>query len=270
MPGCYRAGPPLRRPFLVTSYIEGRDGRLVAQLPSCCPHGAGEPGEPAGSTCVLAIDHHRQRKTGPVHPLAVVRCRTHRCGFTLYPPGFAPYGRQPLLKVEPDGNPIQRAAGGLRGDFEDTVFAAALDGADGRPWARDSDFTVPDRWWSTQDRHLHRAARLVGIARDLADRVRESIAAVLSVTGLMQRERSSATGYRGIGRAVCDVLRQLCGRKPRRALALLVCGHLVGHWGEPLLWDADRKVLERSPFCAPGTSGAQECSTGRDRPRKWD
>lgn len=268
MPGCYLAGPRLRRPFLVTSYLMGHDGRWVAQLPACCPQGACLPGEPAGPACALVIDHHRQRKTGPEHALAVARCRTHRHAFTLYPPGFAPYGRQPVLKVEPDGNPVQREDVGLRGDFADTVFAAALDGAAGRPWARDSDTTVPDRWWSTQGRHLDLTSRLVGIVRGLADRVRESIAAVLSVTGLMQRERSSATGYRGIGKAVCDVLRQLRGRKPRRAFALLVCGHLVGHWGEPLLWDADREVLERSPFCAPGTSGAQQHHSGRDRPQK--
>jgi hypothetical protein len=33
-----------------------------------------------------------------------------------------------------------------------------------------------------------------------------------------------------------------------------VCGYLIGHWGEPMFWDAERCVLERSPFCAAGTS----------------
>lgn len=248
MPRCYRGGSRLRRPFLVTSYVIGCDGELVAQLPSCCPQGA----DPGGRSCALTIDHHRARKTGPEHPLAVARCSTHDSRFTLYPPGFAPYGRQPILKIGSDGSPVATEKDGLHGDFEDTIFAAALDSAEGRAWARDSDEVVPDRWWSTQGRHLQLTARLVGIAGDLADRVRESIAAVLSVSGLMQRERSTATGYQRIGKAVCDVLRWLRGGKAHRAFALLVCGCLVGHWGEPLRWDGNREVLERSPFCADG------------------
>lgn len=252
MSSCYSRGSRLRRPFLVTTYTPGRDRQLEAEVPSCCPRGA----DAGGPACAITIDHHRRRKTGPAHPLAVARCRTHDCGFTLYPPGFAPYGRQPVLKLAPDGSRVGTEEDDLRESFSDTIFAAAVDGADGRAWARDSDEAVPDCWWSTQGRHLHLSARLVGIARDLGDRVRETIAAVLSVSGLMQRERSSMTGYRGIGKAVCDVLRRLRGGRAHRAFALLTCGHLIGHWGKPLRWDADREVLEHSPFCTHGTSNA--------------
>ena len=245
MPESYRCGPRLRRPFLVTPYLPGPDGQLSAVIPSVCPQGVGRD----GPACAVKIDHLRQRQTGPAHPLAVARCRTHKVGFTLYPPGFAPYRRQPVLKIAADGSPVSTEEAGLRKDFADTVFAAAVDGADGRQWARESGDAERDGSWGTQGRHLQLAARLVGVGRDLVDRVRESVATVLSGSGLRQREHSLAKGYRALGKAVCDMLQQLRDSHASRAFALLVCGYFVGHWGEPMCWDASREDLLRSPFC---------------------
>lgn len=244
MPESYPSGPRLRRPFLVTPYTLGLDGRLSPALPSRCPCGV----ESAKPLCSIRVDHYRHRSTGPTHPLAVARCSTHALGFTLYPAGFAPYRRQAVLKVAPDGSMISTEEVGLRQDFADTVFTAAVEGADGQSWARNTNAAVPDCSWGTQGRHLQLAARLVGVARDLTDRVRESVATVLSVSGLKQREHSTAIGYRAIGKAICDMLQQLRGSHASRASALLMCGHLVGHWGEPLHWDVARDDLLRSPF----------------------
>jgi hypothetical protein len=221
-------------------------------MPSSCP-ARGDPGE---SQCELAVHHHRDRKTGPEHPLAVVQCRTHGVAFTLYSPGYAPYRRQPVLRLAPDGATIRAESVPLKPDFEGTVFEAALDGREGRRWARDSGDELPERWWSTQGRHLRLASRLVGVALDLGERVRESIAAVLSVGTLVLRESSLARGYRALAAAVCDVLLRLRGGAPLRAAQLLVCGHLIGQWGEPLHWDVKRRALLRSPFRIPGTSTA--------------
>jgi hypothetical protein len=253
MCGSYTEKPFERRPFLVTPYVADAAGRLRPAMPSCCPLGAGD-GE---SGCALCVHHERFRKTGPFHPLTVVRCRAHGASFTLYPPGYAPYRRQSLLRLSPDGVPVETdaAVAGERRDFEGTLFEAAFDARDARAWARDADGHVADRWWGTQGRHLRLAARLVGVGCDLAERVREALATVLSVGALSLRERSCAKGYRGIGAAVCDVLLQLSGGA-RRAFTLCVCGHLAGKWGEPLVWDAKRQVVERSPFLAGGTSGA--------------
>ncbi len=184
----------------------------------------------------------------------MLRCRTHGCAFTLYPPGYAPYRRQPVMRVAPDGKPIHGEGDRQRTDFAQTVFEAALDARQGRQWARQSDsfHDPPERWWGTQGRHLTLAARLVGIARDLSDRARSSIAAVLSVGHLQLRESSHAVGYRAIGHAVCGVLERMRGAA-WRARQLLVCGCLADLWGEPLYWDAPRQVLERSPFPAAGT-----------------
>jgi hypothetical protein len=251
MSGSYTEKPSERRPFLVTPYVADAAGRLRPEMPACCPLGADE----SESGCALAVHHERFRKTGPFHFLTVVRCRTHGASFTLYPPGYAPYRRQSLLRLSPDGVQLEgdAATSGERRDFAGTLFEAAFDARDARAWARDAEGFAADRWWGTQGRHLRLAARLLGVGWDLAERVREAIAAVLSIDALSLRERSSAKGYRAIGAAVCDVLSQLSGGV-RRAFTLCVCGHLVGKWGEPLVWDAKRQLVERSRFLAGGTS----------------
>ncbi|MFQ5503385.1 MAG: hypothetical protein ACE5F1_01150, partial [Planctomycetota bacterium] len=152
---------------------------------------------------------------------------------------------QPVLQVAPDGGPSP--GGGEHQEFAGTVFEAAVDARAGRAWARITEDEPPERKWGTQGRHLGFAARLVGVARDLADGVRETIGATLSVSTLLLRNLSRCRGYQAIGKGVCDVLHRLRGG-PRRAQQLLVCGHLVGRWGAPMRWDAKRQVMERSPF----------------------
>jgi hypothetical protein len=153
-----------------------------------------------------------------------------------------------VVRLSPDGKELAGRDSSTQA-FLDTPFEAAFDARSGRAWARESGELAPERWWSTQGRHLSLAARLVGVAGDLAERVRDSIASVLSVGALVLRERSRARGYREIGAAVCAVLSRL-RTGPKRPRQLLVSGHLIGRWGEPMHWDVRRGVLRRSPFCA--------------------
>jgi len=243
---CYSSGPGSGRPFIVTPYVSGPDGELAPQMPSTCPFGA--DGEER--RCSLGVHDYRERKTGPRYRLTIVTCRTHHRCFTLYPPSFRPYARQPVVRLSPDGKELAGRDSSEEA-FTHTPFEAAFDARLGRAWARDSHGRAPERWWSTQGRHLALAARLVGVAEGLAERVRESIAAVLSVGTLALRERSRARGYRQIGEAVCDVLTGLHAG-PKRSRQLLVCGHLIGRWGEPMHWDARRGALRRSAFRASG------------------
>lgn len=248
----YCTGPRLRRPFVVTPYRTGSDGRIQPQMPDLCPHGLG------GGGCRISVHHERFRKTGPTYPLAVARCATHGVGFTLYPPGYAPYQRQPVLQLSPEGKAIHGPDDGSddrgrddgeRSDFDATLFEAAMDARVARAWARDSDESVPERWWSTQGRHLTRAARLVGVAVELADSARRSVATLLSVDTLELLERAkSGRGYRRIGEAICAILGQLRGG-PRRLMQLLQSGHVSGDWGESFHWDPGRRLLESAPFC---------------------
>lgn len=257
MPQFYTGRPRQSRPFICTPYVAGPDGQLTATMPDRCPIRACSPG--MTTDCELRTAYYRPRKTGPAHPLAVVECRAHGAAFTLYPPGYAPYRRQSVLRLSHDGSPILREKhrDGERADFDGTLFESALDARDGVAWARDSGdptLDVPERYWGGQGRHLSLAARITGVARDLSEQVRVSIAMVLSVDCLGLREGSQAVGYRGIGKAICSVLAKLKGRA-RRAMDLLTCGALAGCWGEPLHWDAARRILERARFPTHGTRG---------------
>lgn len=189
-------------------------------------------------------------------PLTVVRCSTHRFHFTLYPPGYAPYRRQPVLDQAPDGTELIPPKNLPLHAFQETLFQAALDANDRKPWARDSDSDthLPDRWWSTQGRHLDLASRLLGLFEGLADRLRETIATVLSLDLLLllelaQRMTGASAGYRSKGQAICELLQAIAPRRDR-GHRLLLCGHLIGHWAIPLCWNKTKQVLERLPFRA--------------------
>lgn len=248
MAGSYPARPRLRTPFLITSYVVRAAGGLTAELPTCCPSWT------AAEQCKVSVHHRRFRKSGPPHPLVVAQCTTHGSAFTLYPPGYAPYLRRPVQRLSPDGRAVAaEEPGEPAGEWQGTLFEAAVDAKDGRAWSRSSEAASADsRWWTTQGRHLRRCTGLVGVAADLAESVRQAIAATLSVGTLVLRQLSDAKGYRAIGAAVSGVLQSLHGGA-QRALRLLVCGHLVGLWGAPWRWDPARQVMERSPFSSDGT-----------------
>jgi hypothetical protein len=241
--------PSARRFFVTTEYFPGAGGVLEPAMPTTCPHGSS-----GGKRCDVRPHFIRPRKTGPCFPLTVARCHTHGRSFTLYPPAFGPYLRAPVCALAPDGTaplPERKNPQGLEA-FEGTLFQAALDGERQKAWARDSLGGVADRWWSTQGRHIGLALRLLGIARDIGERLRERIASVLSLDHLFLRDRSRAEkdGYHTRAKAVCAVLRRL-SRSATAALRLLFSGRVIGHWAIPWSWDSQRQVLERLPFRLP-------------------
>jgi len=251
MPELYRTQPIGQTPFVVTSYRSDANGSLKPDVPARCPLAATSiRPEPC---CRITNDHERIRKTGPGHPLQVVRCHAHGIAFTLYPPGFAPYRRQSVAVVGPDGAQVGTDESSvLNAGFGGTLFDAALDASQGIAWARESGCELPDRWWSTQGRHLELAARIVGIACGLAGRTRETIASILALDTLTILERHQEAGgedqgYRALGKAIGSILGRLRG-VTFAAVALLRCGYWIGQWGEPLHWDAKRRLYDRGPF----------------------
>lgn len=258
--------PALRRPFVITPYSSDASGVMRPVLPACCPAGA----ESRDPPCRIGVHDWRKRKAGPDFPLAVVRCHRHQVSFTLYPPGFGPYRREPVVKLAPDGAPIIRDAEGgdpeatedpLREDFENTLLQAAVDARDGLSWRRPDEASADGGSWSTQCRHLGLGARILGLARDVSARVVETIGQVLSVETLHLRDQRSqiGRGYRSSGQVICSVLARL-RRSARRAWSLLWCGYLTGCWGEPWLWDARRKVFDRGAFPRPAPASSATAS----------
>ena len=236
-----------RRSFIVSPYRPGPEGQMLAEIPTRCPEGAEESTE-----CAIGRKDRRKRKTGPGFPLAVMSCKTHEACFTLYPPGYAPFLRAPVVRLAPDGSAIlDEDAKALRGtkSFEGTAFQAVVDAMQGRAWARNSAAGVPDRWWSTQGRQITAALRLTGICPSTDERLEAELALILGVPQIFLRQeaRRPKPGYRERGEAAWRILRRV-PRGRSRALRLLACGCRIGRWGEPWVWEPRRRSLERTPF----------------------
>lgn len=213
-----------------------------------CAH---EPEAP----CRIGRHHRRHRKTGPCPRLVVAKCRAHKQAFTLYPPGFAPYRRQPVALETIEGQRVRTGAK-RRHRFAGTVFQAAIDAAAGVAWHREHRGTT-HRWWTTQLRHLALAVYLVGVAPELGAKERDEIADVLRVDTLTLHEQAQAlrhkTGYQARGLAVCEILDAI---PSDRFLAdrLLEVGHTTRRWGAMYRWLDDIATVRRQPFRSPAGS----------------
>jgi hypothetical protein len=196
----------------------------------------------------VSIHHRRHRKTGPEHPIFVARCAVHGRAFSLYPPGWTPYGRLPLLVARPD-----RVAVGPPplDDLVPTMFGAALDAAAGRAWPRDGVYGDIPRW-GTQLGLLARLGLLVGI--DSVDDI-DHIHAVAQALGVRtqviidaarQRDAAGLRGrYRAQGAAIVSVVEALPAHLDVLA-PLARIGHATGLWGPVFRVDGtDRRHLTR-------------------------
>jgi hypothetical protein len=232
------------RVYVVSAYHADNEGNLIPELPDLgpCHHWDQRP-------CKLGIDHYRDRKSGPGFPISVIRCRTHQKGFTIYPPGFVPYARQPLTPVAPDGHLTTATSGAPL--FTGTYFDAALDAAAGRFWPRESTSDSLSARYGTQKRHLSRALLLLGIQPGLHARLREEAAQILAVPGQLLHDSAALIqahpNYHNQGKAICHVLDVL---KPSASLfeRLADAGAGVCLWPALQLWDPRQKILRLSPF----------------------
>ncbi len=238
--------PTASRPFILTVYREEAGAEYPEPvLPDRCVVGVDDD-----VPCLVRADFERQRVKGPGFPLVVARCDIHEVGFTLYPPGWGPYRRQPLTGVDHEGAVITGDDGQI--DLQGTVFEAATDAADGTAWEREC--TVDDEpWWGTQWWHLVFGMLLLGVHSGLDDRIRERVAVVLDVPLVAlsdARSRGAQRGYRAKGGAIMDILSRLPCDARRTDHRLVRAGAVVGLWGRPLWWDERAGTLR--PLAYPG------------------
>ena len=158
----------------------------------------------------MTIDYYRERKTGPCVPVAVLKCATHGNGFTLYPCGHVPYGRQ-------------------------TKFSAALDAAKGKAWPRDG----PGPCWTTQLQRLDELAALLGLEPAPPAALGEKLALLLDVPRLSLIDDTvrlaRAVGFEARGIILVATLER--ASKGRCVLErVLACGALAGLWRPVHLW----------------------------------
>lgn len=230
-------------------------GEFVAEVPARCVVST----VPDGSDCSIAVHHLRGRKTGPYHPLAVARCKRHKVAFTLYPPGYVPYGRAPIAPLDGECQVLHETTDAEAGKgasyseraekvaWDGTIFRAALDARARLAWPRESSGGTIGSW-RTQGRWLAIIATWLGLTH--GEDERWSYAGPLGVPTLTLREASagyaSANGYVARGRAeslVVDALSALTGTGRLLLELLLVAGFVAGLWGTALRWDARTQTL---------------------------
>lgn len=216
-----------RQPFVQVAYRVDPNGAIVAALPSHCPAGV------TGAACRITAHDRRFRNQGPEHALVVARCQEHGRSFTLYPPGWVPYGRRALCRVTPAGYRVRSDSA------EGTILGAAEDAEAGRLWPRRGAGPAPGVH-RTQGRLLSCLSLLLGVSPALHERIREAIATCLGVPLLSLhdacRRYVSVRSWRERARVLMDVVRRIGARRQLPELWSRA-GHLAGLWGRPSRWD---------------------------------
>ena len=118
------------RDFICVPYAaeEGGPWRPVGAIPQCPWAGTHDP-------CRIGGHGFRERKTGPEFPIQVLRCRTHKRYFMVYPAGHVPYGRVRMAPVDPCGYTLDVVEGDSAASWRGTLFRGG--GRGGRGLALD-------------------------------------------------------------------------------------------------------------------------------------
>lgn len=194
-----------RPSFVVGDYAGG----ALIKIPAECPFRDG------AAPCDVVLHSLRPRKTGPLQAVAVCHCHAHGRSFGVYPPGFVPYARRPLLDTP-----------GAAMSFA----AVAQEAAGGAAWARVAPGGT-DRWWTTQKRLLRRLGQAIG---GFAGSARDVVSVALGLPLHLLARVAEGVGFRALGRAVTDVIAAFNGDLD----LLLLAGALAGAWGTPWRWHA--------------------------------
>ncbi len=166
-------------PFISKPYTPDQKGRLrpihIERCPDCTE---------AKATCRIRFEKWRSRVYGPGFRLGAYRCETHHRSFTVYPPGWMPYGRKPLALVDHQGMAVECQADKA---WEDTLFAAIIDAGIGCLWPEElqlgpiADADAGPHTRKTQRRHVAGAMRLFYLNANATPRDREYLATRLSI-----------------------------------------------------------------------------------------
>jgi len=204
-------------------------------MPTVCPTSDG------GEECCVTLDYCRTRKTGPCIPVAVLKCTTHGHGFTLYPCGHVPYGREAVAPVGLDGEALKVPSSTTStkeepcAPWRQTRYAAVFDAALGKAWFRDG----PGPNWTTQLQRLEELAALLGLEPAPPAALGEKLARLLDVPRLSLLDDAgrlaAAVGFEARGVILVDTLeRASTGRCLLERV--LACGALAGLWRPVHLW----------------------------------
>lgn len=224
-----------RRAFVSLPYVaQDGGGSLRPPKPLRCPG-------PTRDGCLIHFSRWRRRVHGPGFFLASMRCLTHSLCFTIYPPGWVPYGRSPLILLDHRGRMVETEQDENR--WNDTEFTAVIDAASGEIWPdpvtlgptiseeKDGELVRSRR---TQRRHVAGCMRLFSLdaTATLRDRERVTLTINLDVTALenawMRIRDGPSLMVRGKeGAWLLEQLPALVGTFS----GLLLLGEAQGFWG---------------------------------------
>lgn len=226
--------------------------RVVAAAYFIDPHGRLRPRRPrrcarldCEGDCRISFHRWRTRKCGVEHPLACFICLEHDCSFTVYPPGWLPFGRRPIVEVTASGFDV----GGLEKGVEawsETAFGAAVDAGVKRLWPVTAGGSKEwEKRYSrkpygvrrTQARHVKGVLELMALSAELALE-RPTVAAALDFD-LSRIAACAARPRDGPPLVACGAkgaeLLSAAGRPRRRLLSGFVrLGADRQYWGPPI------------------------------------
>jgi hypothetical protein len=207
----------------------------------------------------------------------MMRCRTHRVFFTLYPMGFEPYARVRLVPVDGLGQPLTgmsepeepQAADPTPGEprcdekWRSSRVVAVMDAADPAVdlWFPEGSETTPCQ--RTQRRWIARIQEILGLGTSLSSALSEQIARVLGVPGYDHQQARSRVSSAGTVRERASAILHLVALMTlddEIFARFLGAGSLSGFWKVGLIWDVKSSQVV---FPVPGTSYPK---SGRDPP----
>jgi len=176
-----------KRVFAEGPYHVAKNGSVEAEMPKRCPRAR------ADGTCRITKFSTRKRACGMGYPLLICICANHNYHFTVYPPGWQPYARSPIVHLTPDGKPIEivRTDAEYEGTspWSFTMFKSIIAAAAGRLWPEEmqlgaADSPLPSDYQGvarTQKRCIKFFMKTFGLLKTSHHKRREKICDLLGI-----------------------------------------------------------------------------------------
>ena len=193
----------LRR-VITAAYFIDPQGRLRPMRPTRCAR-LGCEGD-----CRISFHRWRNRKCGIEYPLACFICSEHICSFTVYPPGWLPFGRRPIVHVTASGFDVGGLGDGVEA-WSETTFGAAVDAAAKRLWPLTAGGS--QEWEKQHDRYPY------GVRRTQARHVK-GVLVLMALSDDLTLERPTVAAVLGFDLSQIAA----CAAKPRDGPPLVACG----------------------------------------------
>jgi hypothetical protein len=179
--------------------------------------------------------------------------------FTIYPPGYTPYGRQPILPLAPDGTPLQSSD--TNDKFDSSLIQASVDAANNKLWSSEATDGHTQYRYTSQRRYLNQAASLLGISPSTTDETRNFLASILEVPGQVLHDYSFAiekdSGSVNLGTSILQVLDTIPSTKDLY-LKLTIAGAYVSLWPYPVVFQNTGQIEHFPVFQESRTRGSPQ------------